>query len=521
MSNNISVKPLYKGDISKISVFELLIRLGILKENGYVEIVLPQFKIRVYLFSGDIANVDSDNLDFSLAGFLKKKGRINDEQCSDVDKLIKAADKSAADVILTLGFIKPYDMIQVINEFLIYALGRIATLSSGQYIYYKIMGDVYPFPVNLRFNTVDAVKNVIFFHLPDEFFLKIFARHSEIDIINRQSGLTVESARLGPKELRYLRLIYSTGKFRDFLPEPEIDERNKDSLYKLRAAYYFKICSFIDLRRGNRPVESVFHGGNMEGDLFTECGGHVSASGERRSNTSPRLNSDEERRVLELKSLFDKMKKGNFFERLGISEDSNDLQVKKAYISLAKQYHPDVVTADSSSQIKKCYEDIFALINEAYQRLEKEESRKEYLSSIRQSKDGRSDVDISSILEEEARFIKAKGLIKNNRNIETGLSMLEEIMINNPDDEYKIYYLWGKYLKDKPTDPEQINKTIRALEEIGKKRECPDLLLFLGYLYKAIKNEEKMIDAFRRLLKLEPNNTIASIEVRLYEKKKR
>lgn len=519
MSNNASVKPLYKGDISKVNIFELLIRLGILKENGYVEIILPQFKIRVYLFSGDIANVDSDNLDFSLAGFLKKKGMINDEQCSDADKLIKVADKSAADVILTLGFIKPYEMIQVINEFLICALSKIATLSSGQYIYYKVIGDVYPFPVNLRFNTVDAVKSVIFFHLPDEFFLKMFARHSEINIVNRQSGLTVESARLGPKELRYLRLICSTGKFRDFLPE--IDEGDKDSLYKLRAAYYFKICSFIDLRRGDFPLESVFHVGNMEGDLPTECGGPVFASGERISNTGSRLNSGEERRVLELKSFFDKMKKSNFFERLGISEDSNDLQIKKAYISLAKQYHPDIVTTDSSPQIKKCYEDIFALINEAYQRLEKEESRKEYLSSIRQSKDGRSDVDISSILEEEAKFIKAKGLIKTHRNIETALSILEEIMTNNPDDEYKIYYLWGKYLRDKPTNPEQINKTIRALEEIGKKKEVPDLLLFLGYLYKAIKNEEKMIDVFRRLLRLEPNNPIASIEIKLYEKKKR
>ncbi len=519
MTDNINVKPQYKGDISRINISELLVRLGVLKENGYVEIILPNFKIRIYLYMGDIVNIDSDDSNFSLAGFLRKKGRINDEQFNDVDKLIKIGDRSAADVILSLGFIKPFEIIPIINEFLICALGRIATFSIGQYIYYKIVGDVYPFQVNLRFNTVDAVKNMIFSHLPDEFFLKIFSRHTEIDVAVRQSGLTAENARLGPKELRYLKQIYSTGKFKDYLPE--IDINNMESLYKLRAAYYFKICSYIELKRGGMPVESVFHSENAGNNLFGECGRSIQASENPSTHKACSISKEADKRISDLKGIFEEMKKKNFFERLGIPEDADDSHVKKAYIKLAKQYHPDTVAGNSVTEIKKCYEDIFALINEAYQRLEKGESRKEYLSSIRQSKDGKSEVDITAILEEEAKFIKAKGLIKNNRNIETGLEILEEIMKRNPDDEYRIYHLWGKYLKEKPTDPVQINKTIAALEQIGKKKEIPDLLLFLGYLYKAIKNEEKMIDAFKRLLKLEPNNTIASIEIKLYEKKKR
>lgn len=516
---DIKFKPLYKGDISKINISELLIRLGVLKENGYVEIIKDLLKIRIYLYAGDIVNIESEDAEFSLAGFLRKKGKINDEQFEDIKKLVLAGEKSTADVVMTLGFVKPYEIIPLINEFLICALGRLATFSKGVYVYYKIEGDVYPFPVNLRFNTVDAVKTMIFNHLPDEYFLRLFSKPEEIEIITRSSGLTIESARLGPKELRYLKMIYSTGKFSDFLPQ--IDPKNSEHILRLKAVYYFKLCSFIELRRGNKVFESVFHIENADDNLFGECGVAPSQESKDIEKKVESVNSEEEKKASELVSLFEDLKKKNYFERLGVSEDASDAQVKKAYLLLAKKYHPDVVGVDCSKRIKKCYEDIFALINEAYQRLEKSESRKDYLESIKQSKDGKSDVDIAAILEEEAKFIKAKSLIKNNRNVEMGLAILEEIMKRNPDDEYKVYYLWGKYLKEKPSDPAVVNKIISNLEEIGKKREIPDCFLFLGYLYKAIKNEEKMINAFRNLLKLEPNNTIASIEIKLYEKKKK
>ncbi|MCX7958379.1 MAG: DnaJ domain-containing protein [Deltaproteobacteria bacterium] len=496
-----------------------MIRLGVLKENGYIDILVDKMSIKIFLYMGDIVNIESENIEFSFAGFMRKKGRISEEQFNDVKKLVQAGEKSTADILMTLGLIKPYEIIQFINEFLICALARLATFSKGMYIYYRIEGDVYPFPVNLRFNTVDAVKTTIFSHLPDEYFLRLFSRHNEIDVVVRSSGLTVESARLGPKELRYLKAICSSGKFSNFLPQ--IDPKNPEHIYRLKAAYYFKLCSFIEMRRGKELFESVFHVENASDNLFSECGKTQKPDETVEDASGCSTDNEEKRKFSELTALFEELKKKNLFERLNISEDANDAQVKKAYLTLAKKYHPDIVTVDASKMIKKCYEDIFALINEAYQRLEKADSRSDYLSSIKQSKDGKSDVDISAILEEEAKFIKAKALIKNNRNIESGLQMLEEIMKRNPDDEYKIYYIWGKYLKEKPSDTAEINKIISSLELIARKREIPDLFLFLGYLYKAVKNEEKMIDSFKRLLKLEPNNTIASIEIKLYEKKKK
>ncbi|MCX7943667.1 MAG: DnaJ domain-containing protein [Deltaproteobacteria bacterium] len=513
-----NIKPIYKGDLSKINIYELMIRLGVLKENGYIEIVANGSIIKVFLYMGDIVNIESENAEFSLAGFMRKKGRITDEQLNDVKKLVQSGEKSTADILMTLGFIKSHEIIQLINEFLICVLGQIASILKGMYIFYRIEG-TYPFSVNLRFNTVDAVKTVIFSYLPDEYFLRLFSRHNDINIIVKSSGLTVESARLGPKELRYLKAIYSSDKFVDFLPI--IDPKNSEHIYKLKAAYYFKLCSFIDMKRGNETFESVFYVEKTQSDMASKCNASLSNVVSKSGDAAIEVKTEEDTRVRELEILFEELKKKNFFERLGISEDASDAQVKKAYLALAKKYHPDIVTVDASKKIKKCYEDIFALINEAYQRLEKSESRKDYLESIKQSKDGKSEVDISSILEEEAKFIRAKALIKNNRNVETGLQILEEIIKKNPDEEYKVYYLWGKFLKEKPTDLSEINKIISSLEQIARKREMPDLFLFLGYLYKAIKNEEKMIDSFKKLLKLDPNNTIASIEIKLYEKRKK
>lgn len=65
----------------------------------------------------------------------------------------------------------------------------------------------------------------------------------------------------------------------------------------------------------------------------------------------------------------------NYYEILGIRENSTIQEIKKAYKSLVKKYHPDV-SADTSST-----ED-FLLIQQAYQILSDPNSREDYDSEL-------------------------------------------------------------------------------------------------------------------------------------------
>jgi molecular chaperone DnaJ len=68
----------------------------------------------------------------------------------------------------------------------------------------------------------------------------------------------------------------------------------------------------------------------------------------------------------------------NYYEILGVRENSNTGEIKKAYRVLAKKYHPDVSADDSSSED-------FLLIHKAYQILSDPVARKQYDRDLHQT----------------------------------------------------------------------------------------------------------------------------------------
>ena len=64
--------------------------------------------------------------------------------------------------------------------------------------------------------------------------------------------------------------------------------------------------------------------------------------------------------------------KRDYYEVLGISKSANEDEIKKAYRSLAKKYHPDMNPGDSEAEVK------FKEVNEAYAVLSDSEKRSKY-----------------------------------------------------------------------------------------------------------------------------------------------
>ena len=64
--------------------------------------------------------------------------------------------------------------------------------------------------------------------------------------------------------------------------------------------------------------------------------------------------------------------KRDYYEVLGISKSANEDEIKKAYRSLAKKYHPDMNPGDAEAEVK------FKEVNEAYAVLSDSEKRSKY-----------------------------------------------------------------------------------------------------------------------------------------------
>jgi hypothetical protein len=72
------------------------------------------------------------------------------------------------------------------------------------------------------------------------------------------------------------------------------------------------------------------------------------------------------------------LKTRNHFEVLGIPRASNELQVKEAYFSLARRFHPDVHHGASLGDLRDKLEQIFIRVGEAYEVLRDPKRRSEY-----------------------------------------------------------------------------------------------------------------------------------------------
>ncbi len=66
----------------------------------------------------------------------------------------------------------------------------------------------------------------------------------------------------------------------------------------------------------------------------------------------------------------------DYYAILEISENADGQEIKKAYRKLVKKYHPDVAGKDAAKQ--KQLEEMYAIVQEAYECLGDEEKRKRY-----------------------------------------------------------------------------------------------------------------------------------------------
>ncbi len=83
----------------------------------------------------------------------------------------------------------------------------------------------------------------------------------------------------------------------------------------------------------------------------------------------------------ELKSELKQEKKKDYYEVLGVPKDASKAQIKKAFAKLMQDYHPDKV-ASLAKDFRDLANKKAKLINEAYETLKDEESRKEYDKKI-------------------------------------------------------------------------------------------------------------------------------------------
>jgi hypothetical protein len=235
-----------------------------------------------------------------------------------------------------------------------------------------------------------------------------------------------------------------------------------------------------------------------------------------RTYATPPLDETPQAQLARLHGIVARLEKGTHFEALGLDRKATPTEVKKAFVLLARDLHPDTVTDPSQAELRGLKESLFARVNEAAQVLGDDARRKEYEAELAGDK---KDVDVGRIFDAEEKFQKAEIFIKA-RKYKEGLALLDEaIQLNDQEAEFYAWRGYARFLlagdRKQAFDDcaAEVKKALKLVER------CLPAHLFLGHMHKVVGNLKAATSSFQRVLDLDDKHVEAQRELRLMGKK--
>ena len=206
-----------------------------------------------------------------------------------------------------------------------------------------------------------------------------------------------------------------------------------------------------------------------------------------------------------LNGKLNEMKKKSPYELLGVDITVTDDALKKAYIRLVKENHPDSYAYAADVEVKDLSNEIFTEIQRSYSEIQKERQGK---PKVDQWVDGQLKAEL--IYQQAVEEIKAK-------NYEKAMDLLKLCVKISPDEKvYNESFIKAMFMRlqanNGPTN--EIKSALR--DSIKRFPDTDYFYLILGWVLKK-EGSIKAIDAFRIALRINPKNEDAKRELRLYE----
>lgn len=250
------------------------------------------------------------------------------------------------------------------------------------------------------------------------------------------------------------------------------------------------------------------------------------ASPGQKSAQQPAEEFDEER---ELQNLFARLSNADsYYEVLGVRRSASSGEIKRAYYSLAKRFHPDKFRQHADTQLHARVESAFADIAQAYDTLKDDQQRATYDQSLKsKARQGgrvipaqRTDAPWNKASDEKAQESESasataqeaeKSFRRGRAALEQGawkraVGLLSEAAHLAPNNaEYRAYF--GRALASDPKTRRQAEAEFQAA--IAANGSNPLYHIFLAELYRDIGLHRRAQAELERALSLEPNNTEA------------
>ena len=200
-------------------------------------------------------------------------------------------------------------------------------------------------------------------------------------------------------------------------------------------------------------------------------------------------------------------KERDLFARLGLGDKATRDDVKKAFLALAKQFHPDRFSAPALADLSEVVKDFFTAVNEAYETLSDDRRRAEYVAQ------GRGSVRAAAADAARIDYQKGEACLRT-RDWSRARGFFEAAVRQDPRAEH-LAALAFVYVAD-PSRKDR-EKARLLLEEAVKDPACDRAFYVAGILARDEKEDARAEKLFRQAVQINGRNADALRELRLLE----
>ncbi|MCK4846201.1 MAG: DnaJ domain-containing protein [Deltaproteobacteria bacterium] len=227
-----------------------------------------------------------------------------------------------------------------------------------------------------------------------------------------------------------------------------------------------------------------------------------------------------------LLKFYNKIKKKDHFDVLGVSRSTDTRTIKKSYRKLAKEYHPDFFDKHSSTEVKDYSHRIFSLIDDACKVLTDTTLKEEYEKSLgggraaTQNSAAKEDsLSIDKVLFAEMEFKKGQTCLSFG-NYAAALECFSKAVELHPEDaESHAYMGWAAFNKPGKSEEDTITAKEHILKALDMNEKIAIAHYFIGAIMRAEEDFEGALKEQNQALKYDSTLDEAQREIRVITRK--
>ncbi|MHB8417893.1 MAG: DUF4388 domain-containing protein [Myxococcales bacterium] len=502
--------PISRGDLRKRPFGELLAEIYRWRAEGALLVANAQDKKVVYFRKGRPSYVKSNVLSECLGRILIREKLITEADCEESLRLMKQSYRQQGTVLIEMGRISPHNLVYALGLQLQQKLFDLFGWQEGRYEL-DTRAELPSQPIELEMTTAAIIHEGIkhaysdgrvsnaLRDVRDRYavpstdplyrFQELGLDDDEVKLLGSIDGsrtvaqLEGQSA-LRPMVVRRLLLAMRIAQMLDFETE------RRTGRHRVRLAP-------PPLRSQPAPAKPAAP------PAPTRAAGEAARP--------PPSRETAEKLAAEVASL----RRKNHFEILGVAKDAPPHELRRAYLALAKEYHPDKHYSSASAEVRELAAEIYHLVSIAYETLTDPEERRHYETELAAGGPREEPDAVARVLAAEGKFQRGEQLLRERRFKEAAAAFQEAVSLYDEEGEFHAHLGWSLYLAS-PDSPQILSEALDHIEKaIRLNPKVDKSYLFLGYIHKSTGRPDKAERSFEKALQCNPDCLEALHELRL------